>query len=169
MREAWLARREESGAVVLQRSVLFEVVVTVKGRFVDGSRSDMRARASPTVVLAPVERERVRGSPRPAKEVTRMLMIESGVASAMAVMSQLRVVRCGCMWAKNEMGNLEIHLHGCESCDAWHQYLTVLLRRNSTFHIDSDSLLSDVRSCIARSSCTTTRESLLSVLKCRLS
>lgn len=65
---------EDKGDEEAAMTGLLEVVVMVRGWFVAGRREAISSSASLTVVLALVGSDRVRGNPRPAKEVRRMLI-----------------------------------------------------------------------------------------------
>lgn len=83
-------RRAETGSVLVLRSCLLAVVVTRSGWFTGGRRAWMAARTLLMGVAESVGTDSVRGRPRPAKEVSRMLTVDG------AMMPLLRSYRnCG--------------------------------------------------------------------------
>lgn len=91
MEEASFAeRRDERGAVEPAGRGLLADVVTARRCPVVGRREEMRSSASWIVVSRAVGNERVRGRPRPANEVRRMLMSCRAVELAMFAVFLLR-------------------------------------------------------------------------------
>lgn len=89
-------RRAETGSVLVLRSCLFAVVVTSSGWLTGGRRAWMAARTVLMGVAESVGTDKVRGRPRPAKEVSRMLTVGA------AMLRLLLLCRnCGGGWLRS--------------------------------------------------------------------
>ena len=78
-----LERREETGGVSEESSCLLDVDVITSTWLTFGRRPCIICRTSCMVVFAAIGRESVRGSPRPAKVVRRIVTVGSLFVAAM--------------------------------------------------------------------------------------